>query len=224
MLRFKGQLDVLINAAGVVNRKSLKQATLVDWDKSKVHIIRVAMTINVRGMFQMISMSIPFLKDSKGVIVNVSATAGNKPEVGGLVFSVSKSMVNMLTKCTALELAGFGIRVNAVAPSFVDTPARITAGEACMNMQKEEYEEFKRRTENTIPLEVKHQDKILKPEEVADTILWLASSDASYITGEILTIDGGQELTTNLYNFHKEDMVTLLLQLNIESRIREGNT
>jgi NAD(P)-dependent dehydrogenase (short-subunit alcohol dehydrogenase family) len=156
-------------------------------------------------------MSIPFLKDSKGTIVNVSATAGNKPEVGGLVFSVSKSMVNMLTKCTALELAGFGIRVNAVAPSFVDTPARTTAGEACMNMSSEDYKEFKRRTEDTIPLDIMYQDKILKPEEVADAILWLASSDASYVTGEILTIDGGQELTTNLYNFHVEDMVSLIL-------------
>lgn len=170
-------------------------------------MLRVAMTVNVRGMFQMISMSIPFLKDSKGTIVNVSATAGSKPEVGGLVFSVSKSMVNMLTKCTALELGGFGIRVNAVAPVFVDTPARTTAGEATMCLGSDEYEEMKRVTGDAIPLEATYQNKILEPDEVADAILWLASSDASYVTGEILTIDGGQQLTTNLYKFHLEDMV-----------------
>lgn len=155
-------------------------------------------------------MSIPFLKDTKGSIVNVSASAGNKPEVGALVFSVSKSMVNMMTKCVALELGGLGVRVNAVAPIFVDTPARMTAGEASMKLSSEDYEELKRRTGDAIPLDVTYQDKILNPDEVADAILWLASSDASYVTGEILTIDGGQELTSNLYNFHVEDMVSLV--------------
>lgn len=165
------------------------------------------MTINVRGTLQITSMSVPFLKDSKGVIVNVSATAGERPEVGGLVFSVSKSMINMMTKCVALELGGFGIRVNAVAPLFVDTPARMTTGDVNMNLTKPEYEDLKASTEKGIPLEVSYQDKILNCEEVADSILWLASSDASYVTGEILTIDGGQSITTNLYNFHLKKMV-----------------
>lgn len=168
------------------------------------------MTINVRGMFQIISMSVPFLKDSKGVIVNVSATAGSIPEVGGLVFSVSKAMVNMLTKCTALELASFGVRVNAVAPIFVDTTARLTAGEASMIMARDDYEELKEKTQNAIPLDVQFQSKMLYPDDVADSILWLASSDSSYVTGEILTLDGGQGLTTNLYNMQLADMVSLI--------------
>jgi len=161
------------------------------------------MNINVRSMFQLMSMSVPFLKDSKGCIVNVSATAGKIPEVGGLVFSVSKSMVNMLTQCAALELGGFGIRVNAVAPAFVDTPARTTPGEITMDLDEGEYNLLKGKVAGATPL----GSRVADPDEVADTILWLASSEAGYVTGEILTIDGGQSLTTNLYDQNLQDMV-----------------
>ena len=161
------------------------------------------MNVNVRAMFQIMSMSVPFLKDSKGTVVNVSATAGSTPEPGALVFSVSKSMVNMLTKCAALELAGFGIRVNAVAPGFVDTPARKTPGEVTMELTEAEYNQIKGKTAVATPL----GNVVASPEEVADSILWLASNDAGYVTGEILTLDGGQSLTTNLHETHVQDMV-----------------
>jgi len=208
MLKTQGRLDVLINAAGVVNRKALKQSTVIDWDKSneKRLMYVVAMNINVRASFQLMSMAVPFLKDSKGTVVNVSAAAGITPEPGAMIFSVSKAMVNMLTKCAALELGGFGIRVNAVAPGFVDTPSRMTAGEASMDLSEKEYTVLKGKTENATPL----SNKVCDPDEVADSILWLASNDASYVTGEILVLDGGQSLTTNLYESQIEDMVLLL--------------
>jgi NAD(P)-dependent dehydrogenase (short-subunit alcohol dehydrogenase family) len=97
-------------------------------------------------------MSVPFLKDSKGCVVNVSASAGTTPEPGALVFSVSKSMVNMLTKCAALELGGFGIRVNAVAPGFTDTPARKTPGEVSMGMADKDYNALKENVAAAVPL------------------------------------------------------------------------
>ena len=208
MLKTQGRLDVLINAAGVVNRKALKQSTVIDWDKSneKRLMYVVAMNINVRASFQLMSMAVPFLKDSKGTVVNVSAAAGITPEPGAMIFSVSKAMVNMLTKCAALELGGFGIRVNAVAPGFVDTPSRMTAGEASMDLSEKEDTVLKGKTENATPL----SNKVCDPDEVADSILWLASNDASYVTGEILVLDGGQSLTTNLYESQIEDMVLLL--------------
>ena len=161
------------------------------------------MNVNVRAVFQIMSMSIPFLKDSKGCIVNVSAAAGARPEPGALVFSVSKSMVNMLTKCAALELAGFGVRVNAVAPGFVDTPARKTPGEVTMDLEEGEYNLLKSKVAAATPL----NNTVNDPGLIADSILWLASPDAGYVTGEILTIDGGQTLTTNLYVDQVNDMV-----------------
>ncbi len=161
------------------------------------------MNVNVRGVFQIISMSTPFLKDSKGCIVNVSAAAGTTPEPGALVFSVSKAMINMLTQCAALELGGFGIRVNAVAPGFVDTPARKTPGEITMDLEEGEYNMLKGKVAASTPL----NNQVANPDDVADSILWLASPEAGYVTGEILTLDGGQSLTTNLHDYNMQDMV-----------------
>lgn len=104
----------------------------------------------------MISMSLAFLKDSKGAIVNVSGTAGIMPEPGGLVFSVSKAMINSMTQCAALELGCFGIRVNAVAPGFVDTKARVTPslnGEPTMGLKLGEYNAMKATVAQASPLD-----------------------------------------------------------------------
>lgn len=161
------------------------------------------MNVNVRAMFQLISMSVPFLKDSKGTVVNVSASSGITPEAGSIIFSISKAMVNMLTKCAALELAGFGVRVNAVAPGFTDTPARKTPGEVSMGLSEELYNEAMSNVSSATPLE----SEVCKAEEVADAILWLASEDSSYVTGEILLMDGGQSLTTNLYGTQMKEIV-----------------
>jgi NAD(P)-dependent dehydrogenase (short-subunit alcohol dehydrogenase family) len=110
------------------------------------------MNVNVRAMFQLISMAVPFLKDSHGTVVNVSASAGITPEPGALVFSVSKAMVNMLTKCAALELGSFGIRVNAVAPGFVESPARLTPGEVSMGMSEGDFNAAKAKVAAATPL------------------------------------------------------------------------
>ena len=176
MLTTKGKLDILINAAGVVNRKSLKQATLVDWDKSIFIPSSLAMNVNVRAMFQIVSMAVPFLKDSHGTVVNVSAAAGFTPEPGALVFSVSKAMVNMLTKCAALELGSFGIRVNGVAPGFTDTPARKTPGEVSMGMSEGEYNSAKAKVGSAIPLNAQVYAGVLSSRSATQKLLLIISS------------------------------------------------
>jgi len=199
--RLKGKIDVLINAAGIVNIKPFKVSTLKDWDYS---ISYSAMNINVRSVFQVTSLCTPFLKESKGSVVCISSTAGLVPTPGSTLFSVSKAMLNSFVQCSALELANFGVRVNAVALGATYTQARVAkdAGDLNMRDNKVILDSIARAT----PLE----HRINTPEEAADTILWLASDEASYITGEIITVDGGQSITTNLYPYEMQELVILI--------------
>ena len=90
--------------------------TMPDWDS--------AMNTNVRASFQLLSLAVPFLKLTKGNATLLSSTAGEKPWPGYSIFSTSMAMLNMLVKSTALEVAYFGVRVNAVAPGVTNTKAR----------------------------------------------------------------------------------------------------
>jgi 3-oxoacyl-[acyl-carrier protein] reductase len=109
----------------------------------------------------------------------------------------------MLTKCAALELGGFGIRVNAVAPGFVNTETRLAKGDACMKLSEADNNSLMSRIASETPL----AKQVTSPECVAESALWLASDDASYITGEILTMDGGLSLTTSFYKDNMMDLV-----------------
>ena len=102
-------------------------------------------------------------------------------------------MLNMLVETTALETAFFGIRVNAVAPGVTNTQARMKKDS--IGFTEMQNRNFLIDASRDVPL----QNQINQPAEVAKAMLWLSSNDASFITGEILTIDGGQSLTTNDY-------------------------
>lgn len=103
------------------------------------------------------------------------------------------AMVNMLIETTALEVAFFGIRVNGVAPGVTNTQARMKKDS--IGLTEAQNRTFLLEAGIDVPL----QNQLNQPSEVAKSILWLSSSDASFITGEILTIDGGQSLTSNDY-------------------------
>lgn len=171
------QIDVLINAAGIIQNGSIEDTTLEDWDKM--------MNINLRAIFYFSQKCIPHLEKTKGNIVNVSSVAGSRAFPNVLAYCVSKAAVDQLTRCSALELAPKGIRVNSVNPGVVETKLHKRAG-----MNEEDYAKFLKHSETTHPI-----GRVGQAEEIADLIYFLASEKAGWITGATYEIDGGRAQT-----------------------------
>ncbi len=177
MDHFGGRLDILVNAAGIIASGNIETTTLDDWDKM--------FAINVRSVFYLSQLAVPFLKKTKGTIVNVSSVTGLRAFPNVLAYAASKAAVDQLTRSAALELAADGIRVNAVNPGVVVTELHRRGG-----MDEKSYQEFLEHSKTTHPL-----GRVGKPEEVADLILFLVSSHANWITGVTYSIDGGRAQT-----------------------------
>lgn len=172
-----GQIDILVNAAGVLKGGSIENTSLSDWDKQ--------MNLNVRAVFYLMQKCTPHLEATKGSIVNVSSVTGTRAFPGVLAYCVSKAAVDQLTRCAALDLAPKGIRVNAVNPGVVVTNLHKRGG-----MDEAAYEKFLERTKETHPL-----GRAGKAEEIAELIQFLASDRAGWITGATYAIDGGRAET-----------------------------
>lgn len=172
-----GRIDALVNAAGIIMTGSVETTTLDDWDKM--------FNINLRSVFYIMQKCVPHLEETKGNIVNVSSVTGLRAFPGVLAYCVSKAAVDQLTRCTALELAPKGIRVNAVNPGVVVTNLHKRGG-----MAEADYEKFLEHAKDTHPL-----GRPGEPEEVADLIYFLASEKAGWITGTTYSIDGGRAQT-----------------------------
>ena len=171
------RIDVLINAAGIIANGSIETTELADWDKM--------MNINLRSVFYIMHKSVPHLEATKGNIVNVSSVTGPRAFPNVLAYCVSKAAVDQLTRCSALELAPKGVRVNAVNPGVVVTNLHKRSG-----MDEEKYEKFLEHSKTTHPL-----GRAGKPIEVAELIYFLASDKAEWITGATYEIDGGRAQT-----------------------------
>ncbi len=172
-----GQIDVLVNSAGIIFNGSIENTTLDDWDKM--------MDINIRSVFYLTNKCVPFLEKAKGNIVNVSSVAGTRAFPNVLAYCVSKAALDQLTRCAALELAPKNIRVNAVNPGVVVTNLHQRGG-----MKKKDYENFLEHSKSTHPL-----GRVGEPKEVAELIYFLASEKAAWITGATYEIDGGRAQT-----------------------------
>ena len=172
-----GGIDVLVNAAGVIATGTLENTSDETWDEM--------MAINLRGPFRLMRQAAPHLTARKGAVVNVSSVNGLRSFAGVLAYCVSKSGMDQLTRCAALEMAPLGVRVNAVNPGVTVTNLHRRAG-----MDDERYAAFLERSKETHPLGRPGQ-----PDEVASLILFLASDKAGWMTGETIPIDGGRHLT-----------------------------
>lgn len=172
-----GGIDVLVNAAGVIATGSIEHTTDEKWD--------AMMEVNVRAPFRLMRAAVPHLKARKGCIVNVSSVNGLRAFAGVLAYNVSKSAMDHLTRCVALEMAPFGVRVNCVNPGVTVTNLHRRGG-----MDETQYAAFLQRSKETHPLGRPGQ-----PEDVAAMILFLASDGASWMTGETIPVDGGRHLT-----------------------------
>lgn len=162
-----GKLDILINNAGIS-----QQTSFYDYESSEFEQI---MGINVQAVFNASQLAAKIMREQhSGVILNTSSLVSLYGQPAGVAYPASKCAVNGLTKSLARELAADGIRVNAVAPGYIETQMMTSLS---AKMQS--------RIIASIPLK-----RLGKPQEVAYAFLFLASDLASYITGEILSVDG----------------------------------
>lgn len=172
-----GGIDVLVNAAGIIATGSLADTSTKLFDRM--------MNTNVRSIFFLMRAARPTLVERKGSIVNISSVAGTRAFPNVFAYVTSKAAVNAMTECAALDLAPFGVRVNAVNPGVVVTHLHRAGG-----MAEEAYRKFLEHSKTTHPL-----GRTGSAEEVAEAILFLAGPRSGWITGETLAIDGGRHLT-----------------------------
>ena len=167
-----GKIDVLFVNAGVA-----KFAPLADTSES---LYDEQFDINIKGAYFTIQKALPFLNDGASIILNTSV-AGEKGTIGASAYSATKAALRSLARTAAAELVGRGIRVNAVAPGPIVTPIFGKTG-----LPKEAMDEFAKDVLARVPMK-----RFGQPEEVAGAVAFLASQDASYITGVELNVDGG---------------------------------
>jgi NAD(P)-dependent dehydrogenase (short-subunit alcohol dehydrogenase family) len=172
-----GGLTTLVNAAGIIGSGTIETTTDEQWD--------TMMDINSRAPFRLMRAAMPALIQSKGAVVNVSSVTGLRSFPGVLAYCVSKSAVDQLTRCAALEVAAKGVRINAVNPGVVISNLHRRGG-----MDEEKYAAFLEHSKATHPV-----GRPGEPNEIADLIFFLASPHAAWITGETISIDGGRHLT-----------------------------
>ncbi len=174
---FGSRLDVLVNAAGIIANGDLASTTEEAWTEM--------MRINLDSVFVLMQASLPHLQATGGNVVNVSSVTGLRAFPGVLAYCVSKAGLDQLTRCAALELAGSGVRVNAVNPGVVVSNLHRRSG-----MQEDAYEAFLEHSKTTHPL-----GRVGQPQDIADAIVYLASDQAGWVTGVTLSLDGGRHLT-----------------------------
>ncbi|TFV42771.1 SDR family oxidoreductase [Bradyrhizobium frederickii] len=169
-----GRLDALVNNAGAGAILSLADVT--------VDRITDISAVNVLGPSLLASAALPHLKAARGTIVNVSSTFGHKAAAGLSHYAASKAAVEHLTRCWALELAPFGIRVNAVAPGPTETGALT----GMMGLSAEQAATVEEQERASIPL-----GRRGVPEDVAEWVVQLAGPASAWVTGQVIAIDGG---------------------------------
>jgi len=169
-----GGLDILVNCAGIIYRnRTVEQTTEDEWDAT--------FNVNVKGTFLMCKYAMPALRKRNGCIVNMSSYVGMVGFRGASAYAASKAATVNLTRSMALDHAREGIRVNAVCPGSVDTEMIHTAWKKFGDV-----DEAQRLWAEKHPM-----GRIARPEEIAQSILFLASDEASFITGTALAVDGG---------------------------------
>lgn len=171
-----GGIDVLVNAAGVVANGSVEECEEETWDNS--------MKVNVKSVYLTSRLAMPYLRERKGVIVNITSTVAIKGVPNRAVYSATKGAVLSLSRSMAAEYIGEGIRVNCVCPGTVESSS------------------FKRRVASSPDPEQAMKDFVARqpmgrlgtPEELAEAILFAACPEVSFMTGANIVVDGGMTI------------------------------
>lgn len=163
-----GRIDILINNAGITIDGFLTKMNEADWEK--------VIAVNLSGVFKFTKAVIPvMMEQGAGVIINASSVVGLYGNIGQTNYAATKAGVIGLTKSWAKEFGPKGIRVNAIAPGFIETDMTSAVPKKILDIMKEK-----------TPLK-----KLGKPEDIASAYLFLASDDADFINGAVLSVDGG---------------------------------
>lgn len=166
-----GRIDILVNNAGTnVAQSPCLELTDAHFDKM--------IEINLKSAFRLIQAVAPGMCErGQGSIVNISSISGLRPQLNGLLYSMTKAALNMMTQSYALELGPRGVRVNAIAPGLIQT-----------RLSEYYWKDDARRAAHLERQAVRH---VGQPDEIAEAAILLAGDGGSYITGQTLTIDGG---------------------------------
>jgi len=163
-----GKVDILVNNAGITKDNLILRMSQSEWD--------AVINVNLKGTFNCIkAVSRPMIKQRSGKIVSIASIIGLMGNAGQANYAASKAGIIALTKTVAKELASRNVNANAVAPGFIQT-----------DMTAKLPEDVKARMLEAIPLA-----KLGLPQDVANVCLFLASEEANYITGQVITVDGG---------------------------------
>ena len=176
----EGHLDILVNNAGIMREGNAEETTETDWFEQ--------LQINLTTPFLLIKYALPLLKLSKGTIINVGSIEGlgSNPRHPG--YCASKGGLHALTRAVAVDHGPEGVRCNAVAPGWINTELNEEFIKSLSDPKV-----FKNKIGEIHPLK-----RSGEPLEVAELIVWLASEKASFLTGQVLTVDGGRTAKLSL--------------------------
>ncbi|EDX3303296.1 2,3-dihydro-2,3-dihydroxybenzoate dehydrogenase [Salmonella enterica subsp. enterica serovar Braenderup] len=175
------RLDVLVNAAGILRMGATDALSVDDWQQT--------FAVNVGGAFNLFSQTMAqFRRQQGGAIVTVASDAAHTPRIGMSAYGASKAALKSLALTVGLELAGCGVRCNVVSPGSTDTDMQRTLW-VSEDAEQQRIRGFDEQFKLGIPL-----GKIARPQEIANTILFLASDLASHITLQDIVVDGGSTL------------------------------
>jgi NAD(P)-dependent dehydrogenase (short-subunit alcohol dehydrogenase family) len=168
-----GRLDVLSNNAGIQRYGTLETTSDTTWDE--------VYDINLKSVFRLSRLAIPHLRKTRGSIVNMASVQGLASQANVVAYSSAKHALIGLTRAAAVDYAGDGVRVNAVAPGSVDTPMlsyALSLADDPVGLRAE--------VDNMHPLR-----RMAQPREIAEVVAFLASDRASFVTGAVYVVDGG---------------------------------
>jgi 3(or 17)beta-hydroxysteroid dehydrogenase len=176
-----GKLDVLVNNAGIFNGKGVEDATLDEWHK--------LVAVNLTGVVLGTRAALPYLKKTKGNIVNTASIAGLVGSQLDPLYSLTKGGVTTFTKSTALEFGrkGYGVRVNSIHPGVIDTDM----GQQTFTMRARQLGSNDTEATKKVSTSMHPIGRLGVANDIAKGILFLASDDASFMTGAGLVVDGG---------------------------------
>lgn len=166
-----GSVDILVNSAGVIHDDLFVRLEAEQWNK--------VLSTNLGGTFNFChALAYSMMRKRSGRIINISSVAAEHVNMGQTNYAASKGAINSFTRALAVELASRGVTVNAIAPGFIETDMSEAVRNKAGDMIKK-----------IIPMK-----RIGTPEDIANVAVFLASGEAAYITGQVLTVDGGLSL------------------------------